>query len=85
MRLADVALPIPVARHFTYSVPPPVSDRVRPGARVVCPLGGRRVLGVVLDVRVGDPEEGPKANVGAVDEEPLLPLELLAFVRELAS
>ena len=45
MLLADVALPVPLARAFTYEVPPEMSPRAQAGARVVCPFGGRRLVG----------------------------------------
>ncbi len=49
--------------------------------------GGRKVLGIVLDVaeRVPDiPVERMKPIVALVDAEPVLPEELLSFLQELA-
>jgi primosomal protein N' (replication factor Y) len=83
--LADVALPVPVARPFTYLVPDAIAARALPGARVVCPFGGRRLVGVVLDVREGEARAGTKALSGAVDGVPSLPADLLAFLRDLAA
>jgi primosomal protein N' (replication factor Y) len=83
--LADVALPVPIARAFTYLVPAAHAGRVRPGARVVCPFGGRRLVGVVLAVREGEAPKNAKAIAHAVDEEPALPEDLLAFLRDLAT
>jgi primosomal protein N' (replication factor Y) (superfamily II helicase) len=85
MRLADVALPVPVGHPFSYAVPDKLAARVVPGARVLCALGGRRVLGVVLDVREADPPAGVKSLAAAVDELPALPDDLLAFLRDLSS
>ena len=85
MLLADVALPVPVARAFTYLVPEALAGRARPGARVVCPFGGRRLVGVVLAVREGDPPKGAKAIARTVDDEPSVPGDLLAFLRDLAT
>jgi primosomal protein N' (replication factor Y) len=55
--LAEVAVPVPLANAFTYTVPPAFAD-VRPGARVVCELGRRRVVGVVLRVQDREAPEG---------------------------
>jgi primosomal protein N' (replication factor Y) len=85
MLLADVALPVPIARAFTYSVPDALGAGTTPGARVVCPLGGRRVLGVVLAVREGDAPKGVKALARVIDAAPAVPAELLGFLNDLAS
>jgi primosomal protein N' (replication factor Y) len=86
MLLVDVALPVPLARIFSYALP---SDRpsIGAGMRVVCPFGGRRVVGLTLGVREGDPPPGVKAVLDVLDDEdaPAVPEELLAFLRELAS
>src|SRR4051812_10522830 len=85
--LADVAVPIPLARAFTYEVPEKLRGRVGAGARVVCELGRRRVLGVVLRVEERAAPEGAKMKPIAtlVDEAPIVPAELLHFLEELGS
>ncbi len=85
MLLADVALPVPIARAFTYTVPAQLLAATTPGARVVCPFGGRRMLGVVLAVREGEPPKGAKPLASLVDDEPAVPADLLAFLHDLAS
>jgi primosomal protein N' (replication factor Y) len=86
-QVAEVAVPVPIDRPFTYAVPTDLEARVRPGARVLVPFGGRRLLGVVIDVRALDParDRRLKALVTVVDAEPVLPPELLAFLREVAA
>ena len=59
-RFVDVALPLPLFQTFTYSVPaqapaPPVA-----GSRVLVPVRGRRVLGIVLGTATGDGVRNPK-------------------------
>src|SRR5690349_18541521 len=85
MLLADVALPVPLARVFTYAVPSGLASRAIPGARVICPFGGRRLVGVVTDAREGEPPTGVKPIARALDEEPAVPPDVLALVRDLAS
>jgi primosomal protein N' (replication factor Y) len=85
MLLADVALPIPLGRALTYSVRPADSPRVLPGARVLVPLGARRVVGVVLERREGEPPPKVRDVLRAPDEAPAVPAELLELLRELAA
>ena len=85
MLLADVALPVPIARAFTYSVPEALARRAAPGARVLCALGARRVMGVVLAIREGDPPPRVKPIARVVDDEVAIPAELLAFLQDLAT
>ncbi len=82
--LAEVALPVPLTRAFTYSVPDALVARAMPGARAVCPFGARRLMGVILAVREGEPPERTRAISLIVDVEPAIPEELLAFLKDLA-
>jgi primosomal protein N' (replication factor Y) len=83
--LADVALPIPLGRALTYAVPAALADRVVAGARVIVPLGSRRVVGVVIEKREGEPPAKVRDVARAPDESPAVPRELLDWLRELAS
>jgi primosomal protein N' (replication factor Y) len=85
MLLCDVALPVPLARAFTYSVPDSLTARAVAGARVICPFGGRRMVGVVLAVRDGEPPKGAKPIAQVIDEPPAVPEDSLAFLRDLAT
>ncbi len=85
MLLADVALPVPLARPFTYAVPDGLAAASLVGARVVCPFAGRRLVGVALAVREGEAPKGVKAIARLVDSEPAIPEDLLAFLTGLAS
>ena len=61
MLLADVALPGPArARVHVLRPATALAARAVAGARVVCPFGGRRIVGVVLAVRDGEPPKGAK-------------------------
>lgn len=88
MRLADVAVPAPLGRALSYSVPDEMAARVAPGSRVLCELGRRRVLAVVLSVQEREPSIDPgkiKPITAVVGTHPVIEPELLAFLRELAS
>jgi primosomal protein N' (replication factor Y) len=83
-RLVDLALPVPLAKAYSYLVPDALHGRVVAGARVVCPFGSRRLVGVVLGTREGDAPSGARPLLSVVDEEPAVPSDLLAFLRDLA-
>jgi primosomal protein N' (replication factor Y) (superfamily II helicase) len=82
--LADVALPVPVARHFSYSIPVELADKVRAGVRVLCPFGSRRMVGVVVGKREAPPPPKLRALLEVVDDDPVLPADLLSFANDLA-
>jgi primosomal protein N' (replication factor Y) (superfamily II helicase) len=73
----EVALPVPVDRIFTYSLPLTLQHRVKPGCRLLVPFGPRMLTGVVLrthnEPRTHDLREAAKL----LDEEPVLNGELL--------
>ena len=84
---ARVAIPVPLGQAFSYLVPPELASGVRRGARVLCPFGNRRVLGVVLELGTEAPdipEDKLKPLRAVVDPEPVLQDELLGFLQELA-
>ena len=81
-RLADVALPIPLPRALSYLVPAELD--VTPGRRVLCTLGARRVVGVVVGVRNGEPPAQAKPLLAVLDGI-TVPEDLLAFLGKLAS
>lgn len=52
--IADVALPIPVGKSFSYTVPGELSPFTVNHLRVLVPFHNKEVVGVVVDVRGGD-------------------------------
>ncbi len=85
MRIAEVACPVPLARTFDYEVPEALADRLVPGVRVAVPFGPRRLTGVVLSARTGEPSRPLKAIQSALDVEPLLGPEMLELARWLSA
>jgi primosomal protein N' (replication factor Y) len=88
MLLADVAVPVPLGRPFSYEVPAAMQGRVSAGMRVLCQFGPKKTLGVVLEVADREPafDRAKLKSISAiVDDEPVLFPELLGFLRELAA
>lgn len=79
--LADVALPLPVDRTFSYSIPDRMGDAVRPGCRVVVPFGGRSLVGFVVGLDPADPPERVKPIQRIIDSTPVLEQDLLELAR----
>jgi primosomal protein N' (replication factor Y) len=88
LRFARVAVFVPLAQPYTFSVPDELAAGVVPGARVVCAFRARRIMGVVLEVAEGMPDvavDKLKPILAVVDSVPVVPDELLGFSCELAS
>ncbi len=81
---ADVSLPVPLDRPFTYSLPESLRRRVRPGCRIRVPFGARKLTGVVLSVHCNTPETDTREALQLLDEEPALAPELLDLGRWIA-
>jgi primosomal protein N' (replication factor Y) len=80
-RYAEVVLPVPVSRAYSYAVPDALAARVVVGARVVVPVRQRRLVGLVTTVDVAAPAAGAKAILTAPDAAPTLSLPLIELGR----
>ena len=79
----EVALPVPLDRTFTYSVPEHLF--AQRGARVVAPFRNEKLIGVVIGVSDKAPEDFQARAIEAVlDDEPLLSEHLLALAEWIA-
>ncbi|HET9294865.1 MAG TPA: primosomal protein N' [Gemmatimonadales bacterium] len=83
-RHAQVALPLPLAQPYTYLIPDTLADRVAAGARVVVPVRGRELIGIVTDVDVPAPGVTARPILATPDSEPALPGALLRTVEWMA-
>ncbi|HXH05562.1 MAG TPA: hypothetical protein VNI83_03125, partial [Vicinamibacterales bacterium] len=78
--LVSVAVPVPQVGLLTYRVPdgwpvPPV------GARVLAPLGSRKVTGCVTAQQADAPPDGAVRDLlDLLDDEPFLPVEVIRLV-----
>jgi len=82
-RYADIALPVPLDRTFTYEVNGVVPQV---GARVLVPFSGQRLMGVVVRVHDNAPAEDfeIKPIQQVLDDAALLPDELMELARWIA-
>jgi len=73
---ADVALPLPGSRPFTYGVPADMAGRLVVGMRVRVPLGAREMMGYVVGLPQTTSRKA-KLILEIPDQEPVLTKELL--------
>ncbi len=74
---ADLSLPVPLDRRFTYSLPESLRHRVRPGCRVLVPFGSRRLTGVVMHVHNEPPGVETRDVLRLLDAEPVFDAAML--------
>jgi primosomal protein N' (replication factor Y) len=79
----EVALPLPIRKTFTYSLPPDFPE-APPGTRVRVPFAGRTLVGWVVEEASDATAEGLKPVGEVLDRTPLLPPDLLAFTKWVA-
>ncbi len=79
-----IAVPSPLYRSFDY-LPPPGCDptRLKPGMRLRLPFGRSRTVGILLELSQTPQVEHHKlkAALELLDDEPLLPAELMGLLR----
>ena len=87
MQIARVALPVPIDRLYSYTVPEAMRTWMRPGRRVIVPFGKRKLAGVVMEEGAESDIKGFQArDILDVDVTlPPLPEELLALTRWVAT
>ena len=88
-RYVEVALSVPQLKPLTYRVERELSENVRPGLRVLVPLGRRKVTGYVVHPPTENPPPGVEPGsvrsvLEMMDDEPLLTPELLELTRWVA-
>lgn len=79
---AVVYLMTPVYQPYTYAIPPGMAEGIRPGCRVVVPLGGGHANGVVAELSTVPPADIELKDIlELVDEDPLLDTPRLELAR----
>ncbi len=77
--IADIALPIPVGKSFSYTVPDELTPYIFTLSRVLVPFRYKEAAGVVVAIHDGD-GAGLKSIAGVLDFFPLVDEELAALV-----
>ncbi|MBV7316826.1 primosomal protein N' [Shewanella sp. NIFS-20-20] len=81
-KFAEVALPVPMRRNFSYRLTPAQASSAMPGCRVKVPFGRQQLIGVIAII--SDQCDLPAAQIKNVtnllDEQPLLPPALLLLI-----
>ncbi|MCW5912671.1 MAG: primosomal protein N' [Cyclobacteriaceae bacterium] len=55
---AEIVLPVPIARLFTYRIPAVLNDRVKRGQRVIVPFGQKKILtGIIVNLHDQPPKD----------------------------
>src|SRR5437879_13071469 len=80
-RYAEVVLPMPVPRGYTYQIPTALVERVVPGSRVVVPVHRRQVVAVDVTIDTSAPDVLAKPIASAPDVEPALSPQFMQLVQ----
>lgn len=78
-QFVKVAVPVPLFKAFTYSVPPEHAGTAHFGSRVTVPFGRRMLTGVIVDELSQADTDGVKPIRDVLDEEPLFSEETIRF------
>src|ERR1044072_6534574 len=82
---AEIAVPVPLRRTFTYRVPPAFRDDIKIGARVLVPFGKQLLTGYAVvfhaEPDAGVPLEEIKDIAELTDTEPLISDEILKLTQ----
>ncbi|MEG1586926.1 MAG: primosomal protein N', partial [Bacteroidales bacterium] len=74
IQFADVILPLPVNRYFTYRIPVEMVDSVHTGSRVIVPFGRKKFYtAIVVSLHMQAPKEYETKDIYAIlDANPIL-------------
>jgi primosomal protein N' (replication factor Y) len=82
LRLADIALPLPLPDPLTYEIPAAWDPQAQPGVRARVLIGRRRLTGLIVKVHEDRPEGvNLRPLVEILDREPVVPKDLLELAR----
>ncbi len=81
--LAEIALPVPLLKVLTYTIPPRLLEQVEVGKRAFVPLGQRLVTGYIVGLPTSEGADLPglKPIDTILDAEPLLGAHMLELTR----
>ena len=74
LKYVDVILPLPLDGLFTYGIPDTLTGRVKPGVRLLCPLGkSKKYIGIAVTTHDKKPEFDVKDIEDVLDTTPAVP------------
>lgn len=82
--IIEVAPALPISKTFHYLVPAVLQENIRPGLRVLVPVGSRRITGYVLGTAASSDRRELKEILEVLDECPLFPPSLLPLFEWMA-
>ncbi|MEX2581899.1 MAG: primosomal protein N' [Gemmatimonadota bacterium] len=82
--LAEVAVPLPIHRTFTYAVPGDLAARALPGARVLVPFTRGERVGWIERVLDDEPDERTRSISAVLDAAPSVTPNLMRLCRWVA-
>lgn len=82
---ADVSLPVPLDRAFTYRLPETLRHRVQTGCRLLVPFTGRKLTGVVVRTHNHPPDAQARDALRLIDAEPVFDEHLLRLAQFIAN
>ncbi len=84
--LAQVVLPVPIDKPFSYAIPPGMQNEAQKGSRVQVSFGNRILTGVIVDKLPPAPLDAKtKPLLDVLDDEPAFTAEMLSLTRWIAS
>ncbi len=72
LKLADVAIPVPLPQLFTYSIPTHLESIAQQGSMVVVPFGKKILTGVIINFRTEKPNVSLKNIIDVIDLTPTI-------------
>ena len=83
---ADILLPVPIPRLFTYEVAAEHAGKAEPGRRVIVPFGHKKVLtGVIVHLHGTKPQNYDAREIlDVLDEQPVVVEQQLRLIQWMA-
>ena len=80
-KFAEVVFNNSLDHPFSYKIPSEIVDIIKPGVRVLAPLGNQVLTGVVVDIKSKVPFDNLKEITDILDDKPLLSSEILKLTK----
>lgn len=81
---AEVAIPLPLDKTFTYIIPDPIRTLVAPGMRVLVPFGRKKQTGFLLRITSSSNVDHPSPITDCLDLQPVFSESLLKLAEWIA-